>query len=142
VYTDIFAAFVWFTPSFPSRSPVFTMWHAYCFVCNVAMQYTKNSIRNERADTMKKSLTILTAALGLTISACSSDPAVNRALWGIGITDAEKSKGGATAAAIQAFAAGAAAGWNSVPDRPVQQFPQRSFTFISPNGLSEYTIYK
>jgi hypothetical protein len=44
VYTENFAAFVWFTPSFPSLSPVSTVWHGYCFVCNTDAQYTNNSI--------------------------------------------------------------------------------------------------
>ena len=41
---EYFAAFVWFTPPFPSLSPVFTMWYGYCFVCNTDAQYTNNSI--------------------------------------------------------------------------------------------------
>jgi len=104
VYTEHFAAFGCLAPSFPSRSPVFTVWHAYCFVCNTETRYTKNSKtevggtapncfqegavgpasneggRKRKKTTMiRKTLTILTATVaGLSLAsltACSNiDP--------------------------------------------------------------------
>ena len=41
VYTANFAALVWFRPSFPSFSPVFTAWHAFCFVYDSDERYTE-----------------------------------------------------------------------------------------------------
>jgi hypothetical protein len=66
VYTEHFAAFVWFTPSFPSFSPVFTVWHACCFVYDSDEQYTKTVSSPERTKTMmNKMITMAAAALML-----------------------------------------------------------------------------
>jgi hypothetical protein len=56
-----FCRFVWFTPSFPSFSTVFTVWHAYCYVYDPEEQYTTNSILAE-PNTMMKLMTLTAAA--------------------------------------------------------------------------------
>jgi hypothetical protein len=57
-YAATFAAFVLFTPSFPPLSPVFTVWHAHCFV---TLQRIKMQLIN-----LEKSVFCAIAGLALT----------------------------------------------------------------------------